>query len=181
MVDELVRNLATRVGVSTNWRDQTGEDRIVSIDTLRHILISLGYPAENEGDVRNALSALDAGVNMQSAQSHFVTARVGQPVALPVQAEPGTTVEVTYNPARRASCPPSTRSRARSRCRRSTSPAITACISPPAPTPSRPRRSAASPSSISTKAGPVGAPRRRSIRCARKPTAAPAISAASPS
>ena len=96
MVDELVRNLATRVGVSTNWRDQTGEDRIVSIGTLRHILISLGYPAENEGDVRNALSALDAGVNMQSAQSHFVTARVNQPVALPVPAPPGTTVEVTY-------------------------------------------------------------------------------------
>ena len=96
MVDELVRNLATRVGVSAIWRDQTGEDRIVSIGTLRHILISLGYPAENEGDVRNALSALDAGVNMQSAQSHFVTARVNQPVALPVPAPPGTTVEVTY-------------------------------------------------------------------------------------
>ena len=96
MVDELVRNLASRVGVSPSWRDQTGDERVVSIDTLRHILISLGYPAESEGDVRNALSALDAGVNMQSAQSHFVTARVGQPVALPVPAEPGTTVEVTY-------------------------------------------------------------------------------------
>jgi len=96
MVDELVRNLASRVGVSTIWRDQTGSDRVVSIGTLRHILHSLGYPSESEGEVRNALSALDAGVNMQSAQSHFATARVGQPVALPVPAPPGTTVEVTY-------------------------------------------------------------------------------------
>src|SRR3569833_914411 len=96
MVDELVRNLASRVGVSTIWRDQTGEDRIVSIGTLRHILISLGYPAENEGDVRNTQTARDAGVNMQSAQSHFVTARVGQPVALPVHAAPGVLVVVFF-------------------------------------------------------------------------------------
>lgn len=96
MVDELVRNLATRVGVSTHWRDQTGEERGVSVGTLRAILHSLGYPSDNEGEVRNALSALDAGVHIQAAQSNFVTARVNQPIALPIAGQPGTTVEITY-------------------------------------------------------------------------------------
>ena len=61
-------------------RDQTGEDRIVSIGTLRSILQSLGYPAETEAEVRNALSALANASNAMnpSALNLIYSATIGR-------------------------------------------------------------------------------------------------------
>lgn len=95
MTDEMLATVATRAGVSTTWRDQSGEERRVSADTLRAILGSLGFAARDDAELRNTLSALDAGVHMLASESRFVTARVDQPVTLPVASGAPVSVEAT--------------------------------------------------------------------------------------
>jgi hypothetical protein len=68
MSDEMLAKLATRAGIATVWRDQASEERRVSVETLRAILCCVGFPAGEDGDVRNALSALDAGVHMLASK-----------------------------------------------------------------------------------------------------------------
>lgn len=94
MSDELLRELAGKAGIQSIWTDQTGQSRIVAPATLRAILAALSLPCESENDMRNALSMLELGIDRAGAD--FVTARVGQPFALPVAASPGLAVEVEF-------------------------------------------------------------------------------------
>lgn len=93
MSDETLRQLAAKAGVAPQWTDQAGEQRDVSPDSLRAILFALGLPADSDASLRNSLSMVEGGVNAV-ALSRFTTARVGQPVALPVAMAPGSSVEL---------------------------------------------------------------------------------------
>lgn len=93
MSDETLRQLAAKAGIAPQWTDQAGQARDVAPDSLRAILAALGLPADGDAALRNSLSMLESGVNA-AATSRFATARVGQPVGLPLSAPGGTTVEI---------------------------------------------------------------------------------------
>lgn len=93
MSDETLRMLAVKAGVAPQWTDQSSEERQVSPETLRAILSALGLPADDEASLRNSLSLVELGVAGDIAP--FTTARVGQPVSLPITAPAGMAVEVT--------------------------------------------------------------------------------------
>lgn len=93
MSDETLRQLAAKAGVAPHWTDQTGAERAVTPESLRAILSALGLPADSDSALRNSLSMLESGVNA-AATSRFTTARIGQPVSLPLSAPGGTTVEI---------------------------------------------------------------------------------------
>jgi 4-alpha-glucanotransferase len=85
--------LATKAGIAPHWTDQTGAERAVSPDSLRAILFALGLPADSDQALRNSLSLMEVGGHPSA--SHFTTARVGQPVGLPIASPGGTSVEMT--------------------------------------------------------------------------------------
>ncbi len=93
MSDDILVQLAVKCGVSPVWTDLTGQERSVSAETLRAIVTAIGFPADSEQAVRNSLSLVEGGLNL-SAGTHFTTARVGQPVGLPIAAEPGKYIEI---------------------------------------------------------------------------------------
>ncbi|WP_051987484.1 4-alpha-glucanotransferase [Bosea sp. UNC402CLCol] len=93
MSDDILRQLATRAGIAPEWTDQTGAQRQVSPESLRAILAALGLPADNDEALRNSLSLAEGG--SMGLGSRFTTARIGQPVGLPLRGEPGQSVEVT--------------------------------------------------------------------------------------
>ncbi len=93
MSDEILRQLAAKAGVAPQWTDQAGEQRDVSPDSLRAILFALGLPADDDAALRNSLSMVEGGANAV-ALSRFTTARVGQPVALPIALTAGSSVEL---------------------------------------------------------------------------------------
>jgi 4-alpha-glucanotransferase len=93
MSDEILRQLAAKAGVAPQWTDQAGEQRDVSPESLRAILFALGLPADDDAALRNSLSMVEGGANAV-ALSRFTTARVGQPVALPIALTAGSSVEL---------------------------------------------------------------------------------------
>lgn len=80
MSDDHLRHLAEKAGISSYWRDQAGQERAVSIESLREILAALGLAAGRESDIRESLALL-----RQDSQkpAPLVTARVGEAVRLP--------------------------------------------------------------------------------------------------
>lgn len=94
MSDALLRQLAARSGIETEWVDQTGTEHVVAPDTLRAVLAALGVEAGSAMAIYHALSFADERLNL-AAVSRFTTARVGRPVTLPVPATPGARIEVT--------------------------------------------------------------------------------------
>ena len=94
--DQLTRELAARAGVSPTWRDMSGKERPVSVESLRALLAALDCPAAHDDEIRNSLAALDAGIAAAANQAGFVTARVGQPIPLPVRGAPGERVEIAF-------------------------------------------------------------------------------------
>ncbi len=101
MIDETLRLLAEKAGVSTHWTDQSGGSHDASPETLRALLVAIGYPASNDAEARNSLSVIESGMGA-STNAQFVTARVGQPIVLPVSAPAGALVEIELeNGARR--------------------------------------------------------------------------------
>lgn len=90
MTDDALKDLARRAGVATEWRDQTGVERAVSLETLRAILSALGLPVGSEGERRRALEALARPRGMAG----FVTARVGEPVRLAIEGVGPARVEI---------------------------------------------------------------------------------------
>ena len=93
MSDDILRQLAAKAGIAPQWTDQSGAERDVAPDSLRAILAALGLPADGDAALRNSLSMLESGVNA-AATSRFTTARVGQPVSLPLSAPGGTPMSV---------------------------------------------------------------------------------------
>lgn len=92
MSDDALRDLAKKAGIATHWTDQTGAERAVSPESLRAILAALGLPAGTAAELRNSLAL--AGNALSTRPGSFVTARVGEPVSLPVPMAAGTPVAV---------------------------------------------------------------------------------------
>lgn len=95
MNDEILRALASKAGIASQWTDQTGAERHVSPDTLRAILSALGLAADNDASLRNSLSMLESAFST-AAIARFATARVGQPVSLPVCGLDARSVEIEF-------------------------------------------------------------------------------------
>ena len=93
MIDDTLVQLAVKCGVSPVWTDLSGQERNVSVETLRAIVTAIGFPADTDDAVRNSLSLAEGGLGAATV-SRFTTARVGQPVGLPVSAEPGQHIEI---------------------------------------------------------------------------------------
>ncbi len=93
MADELLVQLAVKCGISPLWTDHAGAERVVSIETLRAIVTAIGFPADTDDAVRNSLSMAEGGLNVAGA-ARFTTARVGQPVGLPVAGVAGARIEI---------------------------------------------------------------------------------------
>jgi 4-alpha-glucanotransferase len=99
MIDETVRALAGRAGISVEWVDFAGEPRVVPIEALRRILVAMGLPCESPSEINQSLHQLDARAR---ETPYMLTATVGAPIAVPVRqqgpvrlvAEDGTTQDV---------------------------------------------------------------------------------------
>ncbi|RDJ27176.1 4-alpha-glucanotransferase [Bosea caraganae] len=100
MSDETLRVLASKAGISPAWTDQKGDEREVSADSLRAILAAFGLPADGDAALRNSLSLIESGLS-GAAASGFTTARVGQPVTLPVTVASGAKIEITLESGNR--------------------------------------------------------------------------------
>lgn len=85
MSDDILRQLAVRAGIALEWTDQTGALRQVTPESLRAILRALGLPADTDEALRNSLAA--AETLPISGSARFLTARVGQPIDLPIAAD----------------------------------------------------------------------------------------------
>jgi 4-alpha-glucanotransferase len=88
--DDLVRELATRAGVSVDWTDQSGRTLRVSPESLRSLLAIMGLACDTEGGAKDALARLE---RIDAAPRPLVTARVGEPYL--VDAPPGAAAKLT--------------------------------------------------------------------------------------
>lgn len=93
MSDQDLRKLAALAGISPDWTDQAGVLRQVSPDSLRAILAAFGLPAQNEAAIRGSLRTVET--RGSAIASHFVTAAIGQPVALPIAGAVSGPVEIS--------------------------------------------------------------------------------------
>ena len=96
MSDDLLRQLATRAGISPEWTDQAGTLHTVSPETLRAILAAFGYQADSGDALREALVAGDRGMDAAAA-ARFTTARTGEAVILPRQGGGDGTIALTLH------------------------------------------------------------------------------------
>jgi 4-alpha-glucanotransferase len=112
MNDAVVHELARRAGIAVEWIDYTGQQRRVSIGTLRSVLAALGLPCATAAQVADSRRALD-----RHRLPLLITATAGEDNALPLAPadipprarltrEDGTIVEVaTRHAAGAASLP----------------------------------------------------------------------------
>jgi 4-alpha-glucanotransferase len=80
MIDDAVRELATRAGIAAEWRDYADKPKRVPLETLRRILPALGLPCETLEDVSHSRQLLDA-----PQMPALTTGNVGEPVVLPTR------------------------------------------------------------------------------------------------
>ncbi len=83
MSDDVLRDLARRVGIAVEWQDYAGAPHIVQPDVLRRVLAGLGLPADTNRE-------LSASRRLQSKRSSLadlpplITAVAGRPTRLDV-------------------------------------------------------------------------------------------------
>jgi 4-alpha-glucanotransferase len=109
MSDDVLRDLARRVGIATEWQDYAGKPHVVAPPVLKRVLLALGLPADTGRDV-SASRRLLARRSTLADLPPLVTALAGRPTRLeiggndPQQAElvleNGGTRAVTLLPAR---------------------------------------------------------------------------------
>jgi 4-alpha-glucanotransferase len=90
-----LRDLAIKAGVAPEWKDLAGVTHAVSPQTLRSLLAMLGLPCETAGELRDSLARLDGRMGAAAAPS-LVTARVGDPLLLPILARRATKAKVLF-------------------------------------------------------------------------------------
>jgi 4-alpha-glucanotransferase len=76
----LLHQLAQEAGIARLWTDADGMEQVVSDDSLRAILASLGLPADNDAAVTVSRAALH---QRRSARPGLVTVDCGEPLPLP--------------------------------------------------------------------------------------------------
>lgn len=79
MSDQALETLALAAGIAIDWVDAFHTRQRVSPQTLRGILLALGYPAGSEAQIRDSLARLEA----QDEMPPLVTAYAGEAFRLP--------------------------------------------------------------------------------------------------
>ena len=74
-----LHDLALQVGLRIYWEDAAGRPQRVSDENLVRILSALGYPAQNDADIAQSLTACREDAQRRS----FVSARRNRGFALP--------------------------------------------------------------------------------------------------
>jgi 4-alpha-glucanotransferase len=83
MSDDVLRDLARRVGIAVEWQDYAGQPKVVAPDVLRRVLAALGLPADTSRE-------LSASRRLQTKRSSLadlpplITAVAGRPTRLDV-------------------------------------------------------------------------------------------------
>lgn len=77
--DGAIVSLARRAGIAPEWEDYAGKPHIVSIESIKRILASLGLPCGTRAEVSHSRQTLKA-----KALPPLVTATVGEPINLPI-------------------------------------------------------------------------------------------------
>ncbi|MEE4154235.1 MAG: 4-alpha-glucanotransferase [Erythrobacter sp.] len=76
-----LEELAREAGLFARWEDAAGQPQEVSAGTLERVLAALGLPASTQGEIDASRRRL---VELRSAGARrFLTAQVGEPIALP--------------------------------------------------------------------------------------------------
>lgn len=88
MSDEGLRQLAARVGISTDWIDYRGVPRQVSAQTLRHVLASQGLDSATPAQLADSLARLDDEARRPQLPP-LIVGVVGEPVELPLSLADG--------------------------------------------------------------------------------------------
>ena len=103
MSDDNLTRLADAAGVSTRWIDAFGKPHDISPDTQRAVLAALGFPADTDDRIDDALSRLAAA---QSRLPPLLTADAGAPLTVPaapgpyrIHLESGATTQGEAHPA----------------------------------------------------------------------------------
>ena len=78
--DTLLNELAVAAGLQVEWRDAHRQDRVVSPDSLRVLLDTLGLPCGSEAQCRESLRELTD--TKQNGPSRMTVVRLGAPVVL---------------------------------------------------------------------------------------------------
>ncbi|HEY8381038.1 MAG TPA: malto-oligosyltrehalose synthase [Microvirga sp.] len=84
--DEVIRQLAARVGVAERYRDQTGQTVETSLESQAAVLAGLGLPVGSDGEARDSLERVEALKG--GLVPPIVVSVAGQPVRVPVR-DPG--------------------------------------------------------------------------------------------
>jgi len=85
MNDEVLRDLARRAGIATEWNDYAGNPKVVSPDVLRRILDALGLPTATRSDLLHSRKLLQRRSSVQMLPP-LITATAGRPTRLDVGA-----------------------------------------------------------------------------------------------
>ena len=72
-----LHDLATAAGIEIHWRDNDGNARIVSDDSLRAVLAAIDLPANTPAQIHDSLAALG---HKEQAAPPLITADLGRPV-----------------------------------------------------------------------------------------------------
>jgi 4-alpha-glucanotransferase len=109
MSDDLLRDLARRVGIAVEWRDYAGKPHIVPASVLRRVLAALGLPAETSRELSASRRLLTKRSSLADLPP-LITAVTGRPTRLDVggnEAQPaelmleqGETRSISLLPAR---------------------------------------------------------------------------------
>jgi 4-alpha-glucanotransferase len=98
MRDAAVLELASRAGIAVDWIDYAGQNRRVSIESMRSVLAALGLPCETSGDLAQSREKL-----AHSSSPALVTATVGSAIDVPsARASTTSLVHLQYEDGTRA-------------------------------------------------------------------------------
>jgi 4-alpha-glucanotransferase len=84
-LSEDLHELAYAAGIEVHWRDVNGNDQRVADDSLRAVLATLDFPAENHDQIRDSMQALRH--EAEHAARPLITTDLGLPT--PVNGPPG--------------------------------------------------------------------------------------------
>lgn len=86
-----LERLASEAGLQIRWQDAAGQKQEVSAESLERVLDALGLPAATDEEI--AASRRRLAAMREDGAARFVTARVGEPIALPAGLSGPTTIE----------------------------------------------------------------------------------------
>lgn len=83
MSEPILHTLASASGIAVRWTDAFGCQQEVKPETLRAILLALGFPADSDQQCKESLKALRGSSNAPGSLPPLITAWCGTPVLMP--------------------------------------------------------------------------------------------------